>query len=692
MTSPSWSRAVPLGSGRALARVVPQLALVAALGVAGCADPPPIVVTSVEDTETPPEGEVTLRSALREALSGQAIVFDPSLDGATIELSIVGEPRTRMPAEVMGIRMEPSGPVSYLRGYFERDYGASALFARKNVVLDASQLKSGVTLAWTGGENNPARVLAVHGNLVLEGVTLTGGLNVAEDIDTGEPDAQPWSLARGGGVAVWGVADLSDCTVHGNRVEGDFDPSRDRGAYGGGVYANIVRMRRCIVSGNSAVGGGAAGGGVFSVGGAQTRQRESWIAQSSITGNRISGLFTYGGGVYSDGGGIGNRKRLRIENSTVARNVVEPAPNLPPFLLGSGYWRGGGVYASNGYLEIKAATIVENQVHGVARTDSLDRPNLAGGVAATIGNAHAVEDLLLGHSIIAGNTVHEVGGQVYAQDVFTGSFFYFRSLGFNRIGEIDFSQMLVPVGKPGWASLSRRHFPQRGDVPGVALEDVVDLEEGVARSPSLRSAGTDAGEQAVLSYAPGGSALDRVPAGIYRLDEVLAEYAVRAGGSDDFLAITLGRIEQAYELESFADDFTDDFEAFLASVDLNDDKEGRQPYLNPDGEPILTLADTHWFGPAQTWPKELANHPWIHFWHRLDDWLLDAKIPGVGPEAFGDRMWRTLFASGPLVENPGITVRLWERNELSVRREPVDQTSAERADDAGGDIGAIELR
>ena len=122
-----------------------------------------------------------------------------------------------------------------------------------------------------------------------------------------------------------------------------------------------------------------------SVGGADTSRNLSRIESSSITGNRISGLFTYGGGVYSDGGGIGNSKYLEVHNTTIAQNLVEPAPGLPPFVLAMGYWRGGGVYTSNGNLVLKAATIVENQVHGVPRTDDLDKPNLAGGVAATIG-------------------------------------------------------------------------------------------------------------------------------------------------------------------------------------------------------------------------------------------------------------------------------------------------------------------
>src|SRR5512135_3064153 len=328
-----------------------------------------LVVNSLLDSAAPPSGTVTLRSALANAGSGQAIRFDRSLDGGTIALSIVADEHTRLKGEVMGMRDEPSGPVSYLVGWFERDYGRSALVARKNVVIDASDLPSGITLAWTGGV--PARVLAVEGNLTLMNVDITGGHSVTEKLAVVKPDDQPWTLARGGAVAVWGVARLQDCRLYGNHVEGDFDSSRDRGAFGGAVYADIVEIQRCVVSGNSALGGGAAGGGVYSVGGAGNSRTLSTIDQSAVSGNAIRGLFAYGGGIYSDGGGIGKSNTLRVTNTTVARNLAEPSANLPPFLLAMGYWRGGGLYMSNGYMELQAVTVVENAVRGKARTDSL---------------------------------------------------------------------------------------------------------------------------------------------------------------------------------------------------------------------------------------------------------------------------------------------------------------------------------
>ena len=650
------------------------------------------MVNSLADTATPPAGTATLRSALASAASGQKITFDKSLDGRTIELNIVADEHTLLKGEVMGIRNEPSGPVSYLVGYQDRDYGRSALVARKNVVIDASDLPSGITIAWTGGAQPGARVLAVDGNLTLTNVAITGGSSVTEKLTVVNPDDQPWTLGRGGALAVWGVARLVNCRLYDNHAQGDFDSSRDRGAFGGGIYADIVDIQNCTISGNSVLGGGAAGGGVYSVGGAGHSQTVSTIDRTSITGNRISGLFTYGGGVFSDGGSIGNQKTLRLTNTTIARNLVEPAPGLPRFLLAMGYWRGGGVYMSNGYLELQSCTVVENEVHGVARTDSLGRRNLAGGIAATVGNAHDVEDLIVGHSIIAGNTVQEIGGALYPHDIFTGSLFSFRSAGYNRIGTIDFGQILVPVGQRGWESLSRRHYPQAGDEDGIGLGDVVDLVGGVTRSTSILSAGVGAGEFAVLHYAPRGSALDKVPADSYRVAETIAEYAVAPGGTDNFLAIMLGRLEQHYALPGFASAFTNAFENFLNTGDADSATDGVQPYKDPNGNPILTLGAAQWYGPAATWPKELPNYPYIEFWHRLDAALAAKAIPGMGPETIGDEAWRTLFKSGYLTENPNIRIYVSTPARLAVSRLGVDQLGTARPSGAPSDIGAIEVR
>jgi len=667
-------------------------ALIAGCGGDGGSPPPepvaPVVVNSLLDDANPPAGTVTLRSALAAAAPGQRISFDPRLDGSTLPLTAVADEHTRLKGEVMGMRDEPSGPVSYLVGYFPRDYGRSALVARKDVVLDASALPRGVTIAWAGGTD--ARVLAVEGNLTLANIAITGGRSVAVDIATGNPADQPWTLARGGALAVWGVARLSDCRLYDNHVRGDFDASRDRGAFGGAVYADLVEMERCVVAGNSALGAGAAGGGVYSVGGAEAARRTSSVDRSAITGNRIAGIYAYGAGVYSDGGGIGRSNTMRITRSTIARNLAEPSPGLPRFLLAMGYWRGGGAYMSNGHLDIQACTVIENVVRGTPRTDSLGRRNLAGGIAATVGNAHAVERMTIGHSIVAGNTIEETGGATYAHDVQTGSLMHFVSAGYNRFGRLDFDQILVPVGEPDWESLVRRHYPKQGDAAGVELAAVVDLASGPTRIAWASSVGVEAGQPAVLAYQPRGTALDVVPASAYDVEVLLGEYTLASGGRDDFLAIVLRRIESRYGLPGFAAGFTAAFEAWLGSADTDAATDGLQPYRDPSGRPILTLADTHWFGPSETWPRELPNHPYIEFWHRLDDALEQARLPGMGPELMGEDAWRRLFSAGVLGENPSITLRLWTEKTLTVQRRDADQLGTARPAGQPGDTGAIE--
>ena len=96
----------------------------------------------------------------------------------------------------------------------------------------------------------------MYGDLTLINVSITGGRIESEDISTGDPDDQPIPSARGGAVAVRGRAILTDCRLDNNHCSGDYDSSRDRGAYGGGIYADILAMKNCVVSGNSVVGGG----------------------------------------------------------------------------------------------------------------------------------------------------------------------------------------------------------------------------------------------------------------------------------------------------------------------------------------------------------------------------------------------------------------------------------------------------
>ncbi len=164
---------------RAASLLLVALSSLAACGGGGGGElvtPPALVVNSLLDDASPPSGTVTLRSALDSAVSGQSITFDEALSGGTIDLIYVAEEHTVLTGEVMGFNEADN--ISFLVGYYDRDYGKSALFADKDVVIDASALASGITLNWNGADS--ARVLAVSGDLTLNNVAITGG-NLAFD-------------------------------------------------------------------------------------------------------------------------------------------------------------------------------------------------------------------------------------------------------------------------------------------------------------------------------------------------------------------------------------------------------------------------------------------------------------------------------------------------------------------------------
>lgn len=618
----------------------------AGCGTSGSTAPPPNVVNSLVDADPPPDGTMTLRAAIRKIESGGTITFDRSLNGGTILLGIVGSDNSVLQGEIY------SGMT--FQGYGERNYGRSALYAAKDLTIDASALPDGITLTWTGGDSNRARVMAVYGNLTMRNVTITSGYSNAEAIAGG---TQPYTLARGGGLAIWGTATLENCTVSGNRCAGDNVSSRDRGTYGGGIFANGLTMSNCVVSGNAVLGYGAAGGGIYSVGGADGPGIDSSLSGCTVSGNRATAQHAYGGGIFTLGGGPTFLMSLTLTNCTIARNVVEDHPGLAESPTGY-YYRGGGVYMGGGYLSVTSCTVAENRVTGVPAIFSR-KPNMGGGgIAATVGNAHVVEDISIRHSIMVGNTLNGT-----AEDLFTGSVLHLYSHGYNQVGRIDFSQILVPI--PPWWSLSRKHWPKVGDMDNVAASDLLDLPN-VARHGSIRSVGTDTGDLAVLWYPPTGTALDRIPAGGYMVDNVvLAQYQTAFGSKDDFLLQVLDKLSTGEYGGILGNDFGTGYRATF------------------EAENGTSLDNVAWYGTAAGWPSDPLNVSWINFWRGLDN----AIAGRLGAAGLGDGFWGS-FANGPLGDN--VTMHVNTTQYGPVQLIGSDQLGNPRPYGPMGDIGAIE--
>jgi hypothetical protein len=269
-----------------------------------------------------------------------------------------------------------------------------------------------------------------------------------------------------------------------------------------------------------------------------------------------------------------------------------------------------------------------------------------GGVAATIGNAHVVEDATVQHSIVIGNKKNGV-----AEDWFAGSLINFYSHGYNRIGVLDFGQILVPC--PAWNDLNRKHYPKTGDLDSLNIGDALDLS-AIHYHPTILSAGTDAGGPAVMWYSPGTASTDVIPTTSYSFDIVSAGYTGYGVPTDDFLSHLLDKVRTDY-----SDELGSDF-----------------------GPELDDMAHVTWYGPAQTWPTDPQNAPWIAFWRSLDTDIGEH----LGAAHLNDEFWGS-YQTGAVSDTVSITVT---RNSQNAQLITSDQLGHARPSSNLGDAGAIE--
>lgn len=428
-----------------------------------------------------------------------------------------------------------------------------------------------------------------------------------------------------------------------------------------------------MISGNAAKGYGAAGGGIYSVGGSDNTNgigNDVTINGCVISGNRTTGQSSYGGGLFTLGGGPNNQAYLYMTNCTVARNLAEDNPDLtatnPVFTL---YTRGGGIYMGGGSMTITSSTIAQNEVHGIVNPGG-SAPNLGGGgIAETIGNAHTVEFLVVRHSLVVGNTlsannVSDPPGTTPVtteSDMFTGSLLHFCSEGYNLIGALDFSQILVPAPPPdtGWRDLNRKHYPKIGDRDGVNFVDV--LESDAVQLPNVVSAGTDAGSPAVWYYLPKGDALGKIPSAQYQVQYLMAGYSPYGSGS----------------MKS-EDETWDGY--FLGQVSADLETNYKAELGDEFAAPSFDKSQIAWYEASKTWPSDSRNTPWIQFWRALDSDLAGR----LGTAGLNDDYWEAFPSSS--LDSAMTFTRSYETH--TVQMVSTDQLGTPRG--GLGDIGAIE--
>lgn len=207
----------------------------------------------------------TLRGAINASDSGDTIQFDPSLDGATISLTLYS---------------------NNLTGF---EFGPSAFFIEgKSLTLDASAngLAKGVTIERSVGFATPVfRLLDVDygSSLTLIGLTLSNG--VAQG---GASNSGGGALGAGGAIFNQGTLTLRRCTLTGNVAVGGRGGDLTAAAAGAGAGANS----------NSGNGGDPNGGAAGIEGEAGAR---GFVTAFGFAGPGGSG----GSGAIGDNGYVG---------------------------------------------------------------------------------------------------------------------------------------------------------------------------------------------------------------------------------------------------------------------------------------------------------------------------------------------------------------------------------------------------
>lgn len=213
-----------------------------------------------------------------------------------------------------------------------------------------------------GGMSRVVRVSSEAAEVLVRGITITGGFSGGSEFELGLDSFSPNS---GGGIRVdsLGRIELDEVALTNNVTDGE-------SAHGGGLFAPQanVTIRASVVSGNRTLGQGAHGGGIYT-GGAATL-----ITHSTVSNNSTRGDAAHGGGLRING------PTATIINATLSGNVV----------IGLDAHGGGVDIARGSDLQVTQSTITLNE-------------SQAGGGGIYVGEG-SVSALALANSIVAGNS------------------------------------------------------------------------------------------------------------------------------------------------------------------------------------------------------------------------------------------------------------------------------------------------
>jgi hypothetical protein len=322
-------------------------------------------------TSTNDSGTGTLRDTIAASISGDTIVFDPSVTN-TITLT--------------------SGELAIGRSLTITGPGATNL---------------------TVSGNGVSRVFNITaGSVNISGLAVSGGLSLGTNA-VASGGGGPAGFGFGGGIYNQSTLTLSNCTVSGSLAKGGTGGGFFNGGpgQGGGIYnQGTLRLAACTLSSNTASGGNpnvsgtsngaeADGGGVYNGG-------TLVLVACTLSGNSASGGSPqsngsggsgYGGGLYSASG-----VTLTMTNCTLGANSATGTAAGGGSGAAGGNGSGGGVY-NQGTLGLTACTVSANSATG-GGGGSNSGTGGDGGNGAGGGLGQASGSVTVLNTIIAGNT------------------------------------------------------------------------------------------------------------------------------------------------------------------------------------------------------------------------------------------------------------------------------------------------
>lgn len=422
---------------------IPRLTcLVVLLGVS-------LTATAQQVTNTGDSGEGSLRHAITNAVSGELITFDASLDGQTIvlegtQLTISETLTIDSEGKAITVDADRKSRVFYIEPDNEVEIaGLTITSGRDGGIHNAGIL----VLSHVIVTRNGASPWGGHGGGIYNSGSLTVVNGTISDNFAAEGGVEDGG--HGGGIYSTGILRVIDSRIITNRAGSGGDRSQDSyddyldggaGGWGGGIYSDgEVTVTNSVIEGNSAGRGGNADlqgmGGAGGHGGGMYVRGAGTITNSSVIDNTGGsggvGSFDYAGSG-GNGGGIAGDADMRIVNSTIRSNHAGSAHRWG---LDNDSGSGGGIYNS-GMLTVEQSDVIGNATGsershecGAAGGGIRNRGNLTlrqstvadneamGGSCASWppgGGGVALDgDAVVDQSTIAGNTARTDGGGIF---------------------------------------------------------------------------------------------------------------------------------------------------------------------------------------------------------------------------------------------------------------------------------------